>query len=53
MSILEVKNLSVSYVGKTSKVKAVENASFNLSKGELFWMVGGRGGTRSCKSKPI
>ena len=53
MSILEVKNLSVSYVGKTSKVKAVENASFNLSKGELLGIVGESGCGKTTLARSI
>ena len=53
MSILEVKNLSVSYVSKTSKVKAVENASFNLSKGELLGIVGESGCGKSITAMSI
>ena len=53
MSILEVKNLSVSYVSKTSKVKAVENASFNLSKGELLGIVGESGCGKTTLARSI
>ena len=40
MPILEIENLSIHYVSKTSTVKAVESASLKLLEGELLGIVG-------------
>ena len=53
MSILEIENLSVHYVGKTSTVKAVENASLKLEEGELLGIVGESGCGKTTLARSI
>ena len=53
MSILEIENLSVYYVGKTSTVKAVENVSLKLEEGELLGIVGESGCGKTTLARSI
>ncbi len=41
--MLEIKNLSIHYVGKEFVAKAVENVSLKLNQGELLGIVGESG----------
>ena len=41
--MLQIKDLSIHYVGKDYVVKAVDNVSLNLLKGELLGIVGESG----------
>lgn len=53
MSILQIKNLSIHYVGKTNTVKAVESASLKLSEGELLGIVGESGCGKTTLARSI
>ena len=53
MSILEIKNLSINYVGSYGRIKAVESTSLNLSKGELLGLVGESGCGKTTLARSI
>ncbi len=47
MSILEIKDLSVSYLGDDYKVRAVDHVSLNIEEGESLGIVGESGSGKS------
>jgi len=51
--MLEIKNLSINYVGKDSITKDVENVSLNISKGELLGIVGESGSGKTTLVRSI
>jgi peptide/nickel transport system ATP-binding protein len=52
-NILEVKNLVTSFKGDKGVVKAIDNISFNLKKGETIGIVGESGSGKSVTSLSI
>ena len=52
-NILEVKNLKVHYALKKAILKAVDNVSFNLNKGEILGIVGESGCGKSSLIRSI
>ena len=52
-SLLAVENLSVNYITADKHVKAVNNASFEIQKGEIFGLVGESGSGKSTVIQAI
>lgn len=52
-SLLEIENLTVQYNTQTDPVTAVSNASFTLTKGEYFGLVGESGCGKSTMAKAL
>jgi peptide/nickel transport system ATP-binding protein len=53
MTLLEIKNLSVTFETSLGKVKAVEGVSFNLNAGETLALVGETGSGKSTIAHSI
>lgn len=53
MSLLEVHNLSVSFGHNDQGFKAVDSISFNISKGEIFGLIGESGSGKSVASQSL
>ena len=53
MSLLDVRNLSISYVGEESDVAAVSGASFTIAEGEVFALVGESGSGKSTIAQTL
>jgi len=53
MSILEIKNLSVNYEVDSGVIKAVENISFSIDKGETLAIVGESGCGKSTTAHAL
>jgi len=51
--MLEIKNLSIHYVGKEFVAKAVENVSLKLNQGELLGIVGESGCGKTTLARSI
>lgn len=52
MSLISIKNLSVSFPGETGPVRAVKDVSFELEEGEILGIVGesGSGKSVTCRA---
>ena len=53
MSLLEIKNLNVSYGIKKNKVHAVKNVSLEINEGDIYGLVGESGSGKSTLGKAI
>jgi oligopeptide transport system ATP-binding protein len=53
MNLLEVKNLKTSFFTPSGEVKAVDDVSFNLSKGTVLGIVGESGSGKSVTAYSI
>ncbi len=53
MSILDIKNLSVDYIGESSETRALKNISISLSENEILGVVGESGCGKSTLIKSI
>ena len=51
--LLEVKNLSVEYITPQGSVRAVDNVSFTINKGEVFGLAGESGSGKSTAAMAI
>ena len=52
-SLLEVKNLQVSFFTELGEARAVKDASFTIEKGDFFGIVGESGSGKSVSTKTI
>lgn len=52
-TLLEIKDLEVSFYNELGETKAVKNASFHIEKGEFFGIVGESGSGKSVATKSI
>lgn len=52
-NIMEVSNLSMHYITKSSTVRAVEDVSFNIVEGETFGLVGESGCGKSTTARTL
>ena len=53
MTLLQVKNLSVSFKSNNKLINAVEKISFDIKKGELLALVGESGSGKSVSALSI
>ncbi|MDC6448098.1 ABC transporter ATP-binding protein [Alphaproteobacteria bacterium] len=53
MSLLEIKNLDISYVTRKEKIVASSNVSFTLERGEILGIVGESGSGKSTIANAI
>ena len=51
--LLEIRNLSVSFIGQSQEIKAVRNLDFTLQKGKCLALVGESGSGKSVTAQAV